>query len=216
VVFVASLFEWSRIPFVVALGVAFAFALLQMTGALGLLAADGDVDADGDGDVDADADADHDADGEHEGAGGAILRQIGVGKAPLFVLGETFAVTFGVIGLALDAVLGVHALVWSVPIAALVALGATRMFAGAIARILGRSAEASARADLVGTAGVVISSRVDAEFGEARLRDRHGQIVRVICRAEGDAIPEGREVVVVDEDERDHRLVVAALDVRAP
>lgn len=236
--FVASLFTWADVPFVVALGVAVAFALLQMSGLLGALAGDADVDADGDADVDlhadvdvhadvdadADADADahgdHDGDAEHGGLGSALLRGVGVGKAPLFVLGETFAVTFGAFGIALNAAYRggapPSALLWMLPAATLVGLVATRGLAGLLGRLLGDHTEAASRADLVGASGVVISSKVDRDFGEVRIRDKNGQILRVICRAEGDAIPEGREVVVVEEDERDQRLVVAPLDVRAP
>ncbi|HEY2513603.1 MAG TPA: hypothetical protein VGI39_22195 [Polyangiaceae bacterium] len=240
--FVASLFTWADVPFVVALGVAVAFAVLQMSGLLGALAGEADVDADGDADVDlhadvdvhadvdaggdADADAggdahgDHDGDTGHGGLGSALLRGMGVGKAPLFVLGETFAVTFGVAGIALNA--GYRggappsALLWMLPAAAVLGLVVTRGLAGLLGRLLGDHTEAASRAELVGTSGVVISTQVDRDFGEVRLRDKNGQILRVICRAEGDAIPEGREVVVVEEDERDQRLVVAPLDVRAP
>lgn len=221
----AFLLTWENVPFVVALGVAVAFALLQMSGVLGALAGHADVDVHADADVDVDADADGGHDGDHDshgGLGSAVLAHLGVGKAPLFVLGETFLVTFGITGIAWNALRlgkpghGAGALAVELLLATAVGLLATRALAGALGRVLGEGSEASSRADLVGVAGVVISTRVDREFGEVRLRDRSGQVVRVICRAEGEAIPEGREVVVIDEDPRDQRLVVAALDPRAP
>src|SRR5262249_44809754 len=60
--FVSSLLAWANVPFTVALGVAIGFALLQMTGLLGLLAGGGDHD----GDADGGHEADHEVDGGHE------------------------------------------------------------------------------------------------------------------------------------------------------
>ncbi len=87
-----------------------------------------------------------------------------------------------------------------------------------LARFLGRLAsdpmqEATTRRQLVGLSGVVISSKVDAEFGEIRVRDKTGHVIRIICRTRHERpIPEGTEVVIVDYDrERDH-LYVAPLD----
>lgn len=85
--FLSSLLAWANVPFVMALGIAVLFGILQATGLLGLLAGggdhdadadhdggadadadhDGSVDADGDADADADADGDTDADGDAEG-----------------------------------------------------------------------------------------------------------------------------------------------------
>jgi hypothetical protein len=248
--FWSSLFAWGDVPFAVALGVAFGFALLQMSGILGALSggadvdggADGDADAhvdvdggahvdvDGDADVHVDghADGDGDADGHDHEAGQAaplgwmhaLLVGVGVGKAPLFVLAETFTVVFALAGIAMNAPYGQagappHSLAWTLPLALLTAFFTTRGVAGILGRLLG-GGEASSRAGLVGLSGVVISRRVDNEFGEVRLRDRSGHVVRIVCRAETGEIPEGREVVVIDEDARDQRLVVAALDVRSP
>ncbi len=65
----------------------------------------------------------------------------------------------------------------------------------------------------MGHAGVVISSRIDAEFGEVRLKDKTGHTLRVICRTRDERpIPEGREVVIVDWDREGDRLYVAPLD----
>lgn len=239
--FWSSLFAWGDVPFVISLGAAVGFALLQMSGILGALSGEADVEGDADADVHAEVDAhahveahaevaadaegDVDANGDGEGMpvgwAHALLVGAGVGKAPLFVLGETFCVVFALAGIALNTPYGAdgapsHSLAWTVPIALIVAYLTTSGIAGLLGRLLGVVGEPSSRAGLVGLSGVVISRRVDGDFGEVRLRDRSGHVVRVICRAENGEIPGGREVVVVDEDARDRRLVVAALDVRAP
>jgi membrane protein implicated in regulation of membrane protease activity len=224
VLFWSSLFAWGNVPYVVAMGAAVGFALLQLTGILGALAGDGDgdahgdMDADADGDVDTDADADGDSDGDgaHGGLAHALLVGVGVGKAPLFVLGETFAIVFAIAGIAMNVPYAkggapAYTLLWTLPLALVVAFVATRLLASALGRLLVGAGEASSRAELVGLSGVVISSRVDREFGEVRLRDKNGHVVRVVCRSESGEIGEGREVVVVDEDARDHRLVVTPL-----
>ena len=56
-----------------------------------------------------------------------------------------------------------------------------------VARLLGpvlssKEQEATSRAQLVGQIGVVISSQVNQEFGEVRIRDKTGHDVRVICK----------------------------------
>jgi hypothetical protein len=74
--------------------------------------------------------------------------------------------------------------------------------------------EATSRAQLVGQIGIVISSKVDHDFGEVRIRDKTGHDLRVVCKlarqAKGSPT-ERQSVVVVDYDERDG-LLVAPLD----
>ena len=240
----SSLLAWGNVPFTIALGVAVLFATLQMSGLLGLLAGDADGDGDADADVDADvdahvevdahadvdadadadADADGDADAEHGGFGRAVLASVGAGRVPLIVLFETFTLSFAFTGIAINtfslARLGgvpPVSLAWTLPIAILAGYLATRFLGSWLAGILADKAqEATSRAELVGLAGVVISSRVSKEFGEVRLRDKTGHVVRVVCRAHGADIAEGREVVVVNEDEADGRLIVAPFDTREP
>jgi hypothetical protein len=128
VTFLSSLLSWANVPFVIALGVAVIFFLLQATGLLGLLAgggdhdgdadhdvdgghdadadADGDADGDHDADADGDDDADHDADGAHGNAsiGKDLLAGIGVGTMPLSVVWQAFAICFGIAGIAANTV----------------------------------------------------------------------------------------------------------------
>jgi membrane protein implicated in regulation of membrane protease activity len=239
--FLSSLFVWANVPFTIALGVAVVFALLQATGVLGLLAGGGDHDSDADHDGSADAhhdmdhdgghdgghDADHDADhdGHHDadhGVGHQILVDLGVGRVPMSILWQTFAASFAFAGIATNAVylsragaLPTHSLAWTLPTALVFAYLVTR----GVSRVIGRlvsdpKQEATSRKQLVGQAGVVISSRVSDEFGEVRLRDKTGHVLRIICRTRpGEkTIPEGREVVIVEHDKERDWLFVAPLD----
>jgi hypothetical protein len=226
------LVAWANAPFAIAGGVAAVFALLQVTGVLGLIAGGGDgdsdvghdVDADVDHDVDHDVDADHDADGDAgRDAALAVLTPFGVGKIPLSLIWQTFCVVFAVVGFALNAhYLGqaggppAHTLAWTVPLSALAgALGVH-----VTARILGpvlssKGQEATSRAQLVGQIGVVISSKVDREFGEVRIRDKTGHDIRVVCklaRGAARAPVERQSVVVVDYEPERGELLVELLE----
>ena len=241
--FLQSLFVWANLPYVIVFTVAILFALLQMTGVLGLLigGSDHDADADHDHDIDADADADHevDADADHDhdhdadhdhdhGAslGGKILVDLGAGRVPFSVLWQTFAVTFGMTGLALNTLhfgrsgaLATSSLALSLPASLLVAYLVTRTASRLLGKVVAPAGEeATSRRNLVGCSGVVISSRVTSEFGEIRAKDRAGHFVHVICRIrEGEtAIGAGREVVIVDYDPKDGCIFVAPLDDDAP
>jgi membrane protein implicated in regulation of membrane protease activity len=223
----------------VALGVALGFALLQMTGLLGLLAGGGDHDGDADHDVDggghdadheADADADHDHDHdqghdadqeESPGLGQQLLAGLGVGRVPLSIIWQTFAVAFGFAGVTANTVYLSYAgalpaltLAWTVPGSAVFAYAVTRVVGRAVGRVVSDPRqEATTRKQLVGHSGVVISSKIDAEFGEVRVKDKTGHTVRIICRTRDEQpIPEGREVVIVDYDREGDRLYVAPLD----
>jgi membrane protein implicated in regulation of membrane protease activity len=240
--FLSTLLAWANVPFLVALGVAVTFALLQVTGILGLLAGggdhdgdadadggadhDADVDAGGDHDVDADADADGDhdadADGDHDGVGHQFLVDLGVGRVPMSIIWQTFAASFAFAGLATNfiyakraGVLPTHALAWAAPIALVFGYLVTRGLSRALGKVIANpDQEATSRKQLVGQSGVVISSRVTSEFGEVRLRDKSGYVLRIICRTRDDEKPirEGREVVIVDYDRDRDWLFVAPLD----
>lgn len=188
--------------------------------------ADHNADADNDGDHDAD---DHDADQEHAQGGGFgkdVLAGLGVGTMPLSIVWQSFAVCFGVAGLAANSVylsragaLPTSALAISLPVALAFAYGATSL----VSKIFGRFAPkpgktSTSRRDLVGRTGVVISSKVNAEFGEVRITDATGSVLRIICRAlpGEEPILEGREVVFVDYDRERDLLFVAPFDVDAP
>ena len=254
--FLSSLLTWANVPFVVALGVALTFFLLQITGVLGLLmgsgeqegdadhdadAGDADHDADtgGDADPDADADADadpdgdsdtdgdHDADGHHGGGMGKdFLAGIGVGKMPLSVVWQVFFLCFGLAGLVMSSIvldrtgtLPTYSLAWSVPVAALFGFAVNHGLSRLFSRLVVPPDKAStSRKDLVGNTGVVISSKVNSEFGEVRVVDRSGDTLRLIVKTldQDDVIEEGREVVFVEYDPQKDTLYVAPLDETAP
>lgn len=225
--FLSSLFAWANVPYSVALGAALTFALLQVTGILGLLAGGGDhdhdhdVDADGDHDVDHDADHDVDHDADH-GVGHHLLVDLGVGRVPMSIIWQTFAVSFAFAGISVNTLyasragsLPLYSLAWTVPISLVFGYGVTRLLARSLGKLFGSpEEEATSRKQLVGQSGVVISSKVSAEFGEVRLRDKSGHVLRIICRTrEGERpIREGREVVIVDYDSDRDWLFVAPLD----
>jgi membrane protein implicated in regulation of membrane protease activity len=221
--FVSSLLAWANVPFTVALGVALGFAFLQMTGLLGLLAGGGEHHGDAHH-AGADHGAHHGHDADHEespGPGHQLLAGLGVGRVPLSIVWQTFAVAFGFAGVAANAVyqsltgaLPPLTLAWTVPGGALFAYAVTRVIARAVGRMVADPRqEATTRRQLVGHGGVVISSRIDAEFGEVRVKDKTGHTVRIICRTrDAHAIPEGREVVIVDYDREGDHLYVAPLD----
>jgi membrane protein implicated in regulation of membrane protease activity len=230
------LIAWANVPFAIAAGVAALFALLQVTGVLGLLAgggegeanADVDHDVDADVDHDVDADADHDADHAHDagdrGWGAAALAPLGVGKIPFSLIWQTYALAFAAIGFGLNlhylgkaAAVPLVSLAWTMPASLLGGYVAVALVARLLGPVLSsKDQEATSRAQLVGQIGVVISSQVDQEFGEVRIRDKSGHDVRVICKLpKGTVKPvrEHRSVVVIDyEPERGELLVEAFED----
>ncbi len=225
------LIAWANVPFAIAAGVAALFALLQVTGILGVLAsAEGDVDHDVDHDLDAEHDADTDGDQDHDAAdrgwGAAALAPLGLGRIPFSIIWQTYALAFATTGLALNArYLGavsvpLVSLAWTLPASLLGGYVAVALVARLLGPVLSsKDQEATSRAQLVGQIGVVISSKVDQDFGEVRIRDKTGHDVRVICKLPKGRVapvPEHRSVVVVDYDEERGDLLVEALDDAEP
>ena len=243
--FLASLLTWANVPFTIALGIALTFGLLSATGLLGLLAGGGDHDGDAGGDHDvggdahaeghaeAHADGDHDADGEHDGDsdsdhdhdGGGGLRgfagALGVGKVPMSIIWQTYAVSFALAGMVMNTAhlsrtgtVPTHTLLWTMPLALAFGFVVTRTLSGFLGKLLSNPAQqATSRRELVGATGIVISSKINAEFGEVRIQDKSGHVVRVICTTQDAApIAEGQEVVVVEYDRERDRLYVAPLE----
>jgi hypothetical protein len=222
------LFVWANAPYVVALGISLLFGTLQMSGLLafgGDGAAGGDDAGGADGGAEAEAAAgDAGADAHDHGAGQALVHASGASGAPTSWLLHVFALTFGVTGLFATALVtraGERAdaatLLWSVPLAFVVALVATRATNRRLGPVLsGDASRATSRRELVGSLGVVISSKVDASFGEVRLRDRHGHTLRLVVATRDRVLREGESVVVVDLDDESGRLYVSPLDELEP
>lgn len=153
---------------------------------------------------------------------------LGVGRVPLSIVWQTFAFAFGATGLCANAVflssrgaLPLWTLAWSLPLALLCAAWAvTRKVARVVGRVVSNpDQEATSRAALVGATGVVISSKVDTSFGEVRILDRWATWSAWCAPSRREtAVPEQREVVVVEYDKARDRLLVAPLDaeIRAP
>jgi membrane protein implicated in regulation of membrane protease activity len=234
----SSLFVWANLPYISVFTIAVVFAILQMTGVLGLLVGDSDHDADADADHDVDADADHDvdADGDHDadadndadheqdgGLGDKILIDLGVGRVPFSTLWQAFAITFGISGLALNSLVLAprgfttpSTLAVTLPIALVISYLVTRTLTRVLGRALaGEHEEASSRKDLIGSTGTVISSQITNDFGEIRVTDKAGRFMHLICRIrEGEkSIPLGREVVIIDYDGQTGHIFVSPLDM---
>jgi len=235
---VGFLIAWANAPFAVAAGVALLFTLLQVTGVLGLIAGGGDHDGDAEGGDAHDASGDHEGDGhagddahdhdadesEGRGLGAAFASPLGLGKIPLSVIWQTYAIVFAVTGFAINAryldraggpPLGT--LAWTVPASLLAGYAVVAIIARLLAPVFATKAqEATSRAELVGQLGVVISSAVDAEFGEVRIRDKSGHDIRVVCKlAKGGKrvrVAEHESVVVVDYEPVRGELLVAPFD----
>ena len=233
------LIAWANAPFAIAAGVAAVFALLQVTGVLGLVAGggDGDADHDVDGSQDHelahDVDADHDAGGDHDadhdaddraGVGWSTLAlsPLGFGKLPFSMIWQTFALVFATIGFGLNLRFlntggpPLVSLVWTLPsafVGAYVAVAGLARFVGPV--FSSTEQEATSRAQLIGQTGVVISTNVDAEFGEVRIRDKSGHDLRVVCKlapsAKGTPV-EHEMVLVVDYTAEKGELLVEPFD----
>jgi membrane protein implicated in regulation of membrane protease activity len=228
----AFLCAWGNLPFGVAFGIAVVFAALSWSGALSVLSGGGDAEeSDGDADGDeADADEGDDSDDESddaddEGADRGVfalaLAPLGKGKLPWSLLWQSFAVIFAVTGYAAnvrylrEASVPLRSLLWTVPLALLVAYACVALLARLLGPVFSSEADlATSRKDLVGELGVVISTRVTAEFGEVRFRDKTGHDVRIVCALDhGSRVPrEGEQVVVVGLDPRSGRVLVAPLE----
>jgi hypothetical protein len=185
-----------------------------------------DHDVDGDHDADHDADHDHDGDGSERSMAAAVLGAMGFGTLPLSMLWQSFALAFAATGIAMNlhyiALPGgppVHTLLWTAPAA--FAGGCTAVMA--LTKWLGpvlssKGQEATSRAQLIGQIGVVISSKVDHEFGEVRIRDKTGHDLRVVCKLakEAKGAPAEHQSVVVVDCDADGGLFVAPLDDEEP
>jgi membrane protein implicated in regulation of membrane protease activity len=200
----------ANLPFVFALGVSVLFVLLQWSGAMGLLG-EGDADAEADVDADADADADAEADADSDGDD-AEHHAAPLLKLPLTVRGPIAAIGFALTGFALNALTHGEAaslppatMLWTLPAGLLAGYASSRMVTRLLAPILDDHQNAAPeRKSLVGRIGTVISTGVNAEFGEVRIKDQSGHQLRVIVKlAEGSAAArEGDEIVVTELDER--------------
>lgn len=217
---------WWNWPFLffLALGVIFILADLLL-GGLSHLGLDADMDVDADADVDVDADADVDASvGHSHGVFLSGLLWLGLGRVPLTILLEVLCITFGVLGLLVNALwseVSPNFLIWvSFPLALIFAfVGAlflTKWSALTIASFLPGEGTISRRAGgFVGEPGVVIST-VTNSSGQVRIQGT-GRIPDTVISVKCDAtapstIPPGRQVVVMGYLEATNTYTVAPME----
>jgi hypothetical protein len=200
----------------------------------------GDTDADADSDAhmeagaDADADSDTDTDSDtsngghshHEGSRGATsagpvslaLSWIGVGRIPFTLLIIVMMLTWGSAGFMTNSVVRPHtdweAARWSIPIALLVSLLATKLVTGFIGRFVPLNETYARRwRELVGRSGEALYD-INGDFGMAAVRDSGGDLMQVPCRVgEGvEKIDKGRRIKLIAYSERDKMYFVADSD----
>jgi membrane protein implicated in regulation of membrane protease activity len=198
-------------PFTIAAGVTLLFALVQWSGILGVLGSDHE----------ADHDQDHEEDAPSREIGSIVMASLGFGRIPFSLIWQAFGLAFALTGLSENGrwiakgAVPLWSLAWTVPTSLL----AGWLVVAALAYLLGpifatKEQEATSRAELVGSLGVVISTRVTADFGEVRIKDKSGHDLRVVCKlASGSRGPSEHErVVVVDYDTDAGTLLVAPLE----
>ena len=212
-------------PFTIAAGVTLLFSLVQWSGILGVLGGDHEADHDAAHEAEADNDADHDQDHDDDATsreiGSILISSLGFGRIPFSLIWQAFGLAFALTGLSengryiASGAVPLWSLAWTVPTSLL----AGWLVVAGLAYLLGpifatKDQEATSRAELVGSLGVVISTRVTADFGEVRIKDKSGHDLRLVCKlASGSRGPSEHErVVVVDYDADAKTLLVAPLE----
>lgn len=160
-----------NVVFVAALVLMVLVGVAEAVGLGGGLAIDADIDADLDMDLDADA-----------GGGPSLLAWLNVGRLPFLMLLVVFLFSFGVTGLVGQSV--AQALTGrlitgfiAAPVALLVALPVTRVFAQGVAMIMPKDeTTAVSRDSLIGRVAVITTgSASQGSAAQGRTRDQHGQ-----------------------------------------
>lgn len=180
-----------------------------------------DMDADADGDVDVDANADADADADADGQTNAqahpaielatIMSYAGIGKIPVVLWFQILSIIWGVSGLVCVSL----GFAWaSYLVAGASAIIGTSAISHVLARLLPNKIESDLipRNQRIGMVGVVVSTKVDAEFGEGRFRTDKGMVYMPI-RVERESLPEHTEIIVMDITKEGVALVQRAEDL---
>ena len=179
-------FAWENLIFVLALLVGGVFVA---GAALGLGHTHGGIDLDGDGIPDIEADHDLEA--------SSLLAALGIGRAPLSVFVTTALLGFGTVGLCLSGWLGP---LLRIPIAALSGLVAATLVSRLLARYVPSiESYAGDKREVLGLVGIA-ETRIERDFGVARVCDSTGSLMQLKCRAYDRPIQRGVEVIVVDYD----------------
>ncbi len=161
---------------------------------------------------DVDADHDHDADAADAASSWHdVLAFFGVGRVPFMVIWVTFFLFAGFTGIFCNRALTVHGAAgyagWYFIIVLIVSffigLFGVRIFSRLAAKLVDTGGRGSSQKhELAGKVGVVASPRLDASFGEVRVRDDHGNEILVHGRLQPGEEPllHERKVVLVDFD----------------
>jgi hypothetical protein len=220
--FFAFLNQWWNFPFLVMLGLVAVFFVLQVIGILGHVG-----DHDHSIEHDHDHDVDHDHDHDHDGGGfGGLLSFFGVGRVPFMVVWVTLFIFAGFCGLLLNRFHFVNEggayrgwfFIVSLGVSLAVGLVGVKLFAGLVSKLVDTGGKgADKKQDLCGKVGVVASTRVDATFGEVRIRGPRGDEMLVHARVgKGEAALErGARVVLVEYDDKQDLFWATASPVEA-
>lgn len=190
-----DLLRWEWLIFLVPLGLGILVALSAVVGVGG----DHEAEADHALEIDHDGGSELDLNGDGHVS---FLEWMGVGMAPLSLVGLSFLLLFAVIGLLGNLAWGIERVGVSLGLAAVTAVLGTRFLARGLARMApATETHAVARHELIGCEGVAIYP-ITAVSGTARLYDRLKNLRQLDCRifAGDDDIPEGVKVTVVDYD----------------
>jgi len=201
-------FASDAVPFTIALGLMLAIGLLELLSTLtglgvstaldkvvGALHLDTDVH----GDV-------HIGDAHHVGALSQVLGWLHVGKVPILILFVIFLTWFGLLGLALQAlVLRITGAMLPAALAVfpafLGALPGVRVAGGLLSRVLPRDeTDAVSRSSFIGRIATLGQARATTgNPAQAKLRDQHGQAHYVLVEPDnaGDALDPGSDVLIV-------------------
>jgi len=177
--------------------------------------------------LDADADL-HVGDAHHAGALSQVLGWLHVGKVPILIVFVIFLTLFGLLGLALQAL--IQGLTGSMLPAVLAVIPAfvgslpgVRLTAGALARVLPKDeTDAVSRASFIGRIAVLGPATASSGSpAQAKLRDQHGQAHYVLVEPDnvGEALEPGSEVLIVRQGGAVYYAIKntsAALGTRVP
>jgi membrane protein implicated in regulation of membrane protease activity len=206
----AFLLAGHNIPFLVSLGCAVVLAALQIASGFGDHDADADLDASGDAGLDAHGQVAH---------GEGALALLGIGRLPLMLVLMAFLLSFGALGLLLNALIGAvgwdpsAALLAVLPVSALAAFPLTGRISRLLARAASRSTTAISHQQLVGRVGTVVSPSVSASYGRVAVRDVHGTLHTVFAVTQrSEPLPERTEVALLAYDESQRRFIVRSLE----
>lgn len=193
--------QWWNFPFLVMLGVALIYFVMQLVGLAGHHGKEVDKEVD--------HDHDHDADGHHD-ALADILSFFGIGRVPFAVVWLTLFTFTGLSGLFLNWLYASRVgkypgwfFIVSLISALVVGLIAVRIFAQAAGKLVDTGGKgAVGKHELAGKLGVVASPRLDDKHGEVRVVDGAGneQIVHGRLEKGARSLSQGTRVILVDYD----------------